>query len=329
MRVLVTGGAGYIGSHATRELIVRGHEVCVLDNLSRGHKEAVDKKSKLFIGDVGDSQLVKDILQNHQIDVVMHFAAYIEVAESVLDPEKYYNNNYRNTLVLLKAMSDVGVKRLVFSSTAAVYGRPSQNPVNEMQARSPISPYGQSKVMTEDAIDECRKSDGLGYSVLRYFNVAGAHPDGTIGEDHTPESHLVPRVLRSALNEKNQISIFGTDYPTPDGTCVRDYIHIMDLIAAHILAMEMTTPGKGDVFNLGSEKGFSVREVIKACERATNKKLPYTEEGRRSGDPAFLVADSQKARQVLRWQPKYPDIETIINHAWQWHRTHPNGFRSK
>lgn len=329
MRILITGGAGYIGSHAVRETLEAGHQVWVLDDLSYGHRKAVDPRAELIIGNTGDHDLVVRALRGHHIDAVMHFAANIEVAESVADPQKYYHNNFVNSLALFKAMAEAGVRRLVFSSTAAVYGTPEKTPIDETQMRNPINPYGRSKMMTEMAIEDYSKAYGLGYTIFRYFNVAGAHPDGTIGEDHHPESHLIPRVLAGALDSSVPVKIFGTDYPTPDGTCLRDYVHVVDLARAHALAIEKTEPGRGDVFNLGSESGFSVREVIAACEKATGHKLTVVEEARRAGDPPSLVATSRKAKQVLGWKPQYTDMETIVKHAWRWHFHHPHGYRTE
>jgi UDP-glucose 4-epimerase len=329
MRILITGGAGYIGSHAVRETLDGGHQVWVLDDLSHGHRKAVDPRAELILGSTGDSELVVRILKSHHIEAVIHFAANIEVAESVSDPEKYYHNNFVNSLSLLKSMNEAGVRRLVFSSTAAVYGTPQKTPIDEKQPRDPINPYGRSKMMTEMAIEDYSHAYGLGYTIFRYFNVAGAHPDGKMGEDHHPESHLIPRVLAGALDAKVPVKIFGTDYPTPDGTCLRDYVHVVDLARAHVLAVEKTVPGKGDVFNLGSESGFSVREVIAACEAATGKKLTVKEEPRRAGDPPSLVASSRKAKDVLGWVPEFPDMKTIVSHAWRWHFHHPHGYRSE
>ncbi|MGZ3743899.1 MAG: UDP-glucose 4-epimerase GalE [Pseudobdellovibrionaceae bacterium] len=328
MRVLITGGAGYIGSHAVRETLAQGHQVEVLDDLSNGHREAVDPKAELIVGSTGNEELLLNILSHHRIDVVMHFAANIEVAESVADPEKYYQNNFVHSLCLLRAMRRAQVLRLVFSSTAAVYGTPKKVPIEETQERNPINPYGRSKMMTEMAIEDYSRAYGLGYTILRYFNVAGAHPDGSIGEDHHPETHLIPRILSVALNPQHPVKIYGTDYPTPDGTCLRDYVHVMDLVRAHVLAIENTQPGHGEVFNLGSEKGFSVREVIQACEQATAIKLPVREEGRRPGDPPALVASNHKARETLKWHPQHPEIQSIVAHAWQWHSLHPSGYQS-
>lgn len=325
MRVLVTGGAGYIGSHAVRELVNAGHSVTVLDNLSNGHEEAVDPRATLIIGSTANADLLAQRLHAHQIEAVMHFAADIEVGESVLDPYKYYQNNFANSLNLLHAMMKLGIKKFVFSSTAAVYGNPERTPIEENQRRHPINPYGRSKMMTEMAIEDFCHAHGLGYTILRYFNVAGASPDASIGEDHKPESHLIPRILHAARDE-GEVKIFGTDYDTKDGTCIRDYVHVVDLARAHVLALENMEEGKGNVYNIGSENGFSVREVIAACEKVVGKKLKVVENGRRPGDPAVLVASSQKIRKELNWKPVYPGIQTIVGHAWHWHSTHPTGY---
>jgi UDP-glucose 4-epimerase len=337
MKILVTGGAGYIGSHAVRALLADGHEVTVLDNLLHGHREAiqpVNGKSALLIeGSTGEVSAVVKLLKSRQIETVLHFAADIEVGESVIDPGKYYLNNFSNSVQLFTAMVEAGVKKIVFSSTAAVYGEPEKNPVEESQARAPINPYGRSKMMTEMALEDFSRAHDFGYAILRYFNVAGASPDATIGEDHQPESHLIPRILATARDQgdstKNQtVKIFGTDYPTRDGTCLRDYIHVCDLVDAHLLALKNLKPGSGEVYNLGSENGFSVREVIAACERVTGKKLQVIEEPRRAGDSAVLVATSEKIRKQLGWARKFPDLETIVSHAWKWHSSHPHGYRS-
>lgn len=326
MKVLVTGGAGYIGSHATRALIEAGHEVVVLDNLSHGHREAVDPRAQFVKGDVADRELVRKTLQQNSIEAVMHFAADIEVGESVTNPNKYYLNNYVSPLVLLNVMREIGVKKIVFSSTAAVYGTPVEVPIREDHQRQPINPYGRSKLMMEFALEDFARAYGMGYMVLRYFNVAGAHPDGTIGEDHKPESHLIPRILEAARAPEVTLPIYGTDYATPDGTCIRDYIHVQDLVAAHILALSKIELGTGRAYNLGSESGFSVREVIRACESVTRKKINVAENPRRAGDPDRLVASSDRIRKELGWVRQYPDLETIIAHAWNWHCSHPQGF---
>lgn len=325
MRVLVTGGAGYIGSHAVRELVNTGHTVTVLDTLAKGHREAVDPRASLIVGSTADEDLLVQRLHAHQIEAVMHFAANIEVGESVKDPYSYYQNNFSHTLSLLRAMTKTGVKKLVFSSTAAVYGTPEKTPVDETQPRAPINPYGRSKMMAEMAIEDFSRAHGLGYTILRYFNVAGASPDAGIGEDHNPESHLIPRILQAA-RDGGEVDIFGTDYPTPDGTCVRDYVHVVDLCQAHLLALANLKAGEACVYNIGSEKGFSVREVILACEKVVGRKLTVNTGPRRAGDPAVLIASSEKIRAQLHWRPRYPQLMTIVQHAWHWHSTHPLGY---
>lgn len=325
MKVLVTGGAGYIGSHAVRELCDHGHQVVVLDNLSKGHHEAIDSRAAFIGGSTDDIDLVVNKIKLHGIEAVMHFAADIEVGESVTDPLKYYQNNFANSLYLLEALNICGIKKFVFSSTAAVYGNPESTPIFETAVRNPINPYGRSKMMMEMALEDASKAYGLGYTILRYFNVAGASPDATIGEDHRPESHLIPKIL-TAAREGKAVKIFGTDYETPDGTCIRDYVHVVDLVRAHILALEKIEEGKGNIYNLGSENGFSVREVIAACERVTGKKILVEEVERRAGDPAILVASSKKIKNELGWERKYPEMETIVAHAWNWHTSHPNGY---
>lgn len=325
MRILVTGGAGYIGSHAVRELINNGHSVTVLDNLSKGHEEAIDPRATFLEGSTANLEMLVQRLHAHQIEAVMHFAADIEVGESVSDPYKYYLNNFSNSLNLLHAMKLSGVKKIVFSSTAAVYGNPERTPIQEDQRRNPINPYGRSKMMTEMAIEDFCKAYGMGYTILRYFNVAGASPDASIGEDHQPESHLIPRILHAARDE-GEVSIFGTDYDTADGTCIRDYVHVVDLARAHVLAIENMNQGEGRIYNIGSEQGFSVREVIRACETVVGKNLQVKECPRRPGDPAVLVASSSRLRTELGWEPLYPSIQTIVQHAWHWHSTHPHGY---
>lgn len=334
MRILVTGGAGYIGSHAVRRLLNEGHDVTVLDNLSHGHEwaiaaaaEGTGRQPRWIKGSTADRALVEKILRDQAIEGVMHFAAFIEVGESVQDPAKYYHNNFSAALSLMDAMVAVGVRRLVFSSTAAVYGNPASTPITEDQARLPINPYGRSKMMVELAIEDYAAAYGLGYAILRYFNVAGASPDGGIGEAHEPESHLIPRILSAAGGQESSIGIFGTDYDTRDGTCIRDYIHVDDLVAAHVLAMEKIQPGMGKAYNLGSERGFSVREVIAACERVTGMSLKVEEKPRRPGDPAILVASSSRIRSELGWERRYPDLETIVSHAWKWHHERMQLFR--
>lgn len=325
MRVLVTGGAGYIGSHAVRELINAGHSVTVLDNLTKGHEEAVDPRATFIHGTTSSYELLIQRIHAHQIEAVMHFAADIEVGESVMDPYKYYDNNFSKTLTLLRAMIKSGVKKIVFSSTAAVYGNTERTPIQEDQPRNPINPYGRSKMMTEMAIEDFCTAYGLGYTIMRYFNVAGASPDASLGEDHQPESHLIPRILMAA-RDGGEVNIFGTDYNTKDGTCVRDYVHVVDLARAHVLALEQMREGSGTIYNIGSESGFSVREVIQACEAVTGRDIKIKEGPRRAGDPAVLVASSVKLRRELKWEALYPDIRTIVQHAWHWHSTHPHGY---
>lgn len=327
MKTLVTGGAGYIGSHAVRALLKAGHEVVVLDDLSHGNPDAVKSAASgsgkivpLIVGSTADRDLVTNLLRKHQIDGVMHFAAFIEVGESVADPAKYYRNNVSGALSLMEAMKEAHVHRLVFSSTAAVYGDPASTPITENQLRAPINPYGRSKMMVELAIEDFAHAYGLGFAILRYFNVAGADPDALIGEQHEPESHLIPRILNAARGKASAINIFGTDYPTPDGTCIRDYIHVEDLVEAHLLAMSSIRPAQGQAYNLGSESGFSVREVIQTVERVTGFRIPVEEKPRRAGDPAVLIASSEKIRKELGWKRKYPDLDTIVRHAWNWHQ---------
>ncbi len=325
MKVLVTGGAGYIGSHAVRELLDAGHNVVVLDNLSKGHEEAIDERAAFIRASTQDIDLVVNKLKLHEIEAVMHFAADIEVGESVTDPYKYYQNNFANSLFLLEALQICGIKKFVFSSTAAVYGDPERTPIQESDLRNPINPYGRSKMMMEMVLEDACKAYGIGYTILRYFNVAGASPDAKIGEDHTPESHLIPRIL-TAAREGTSVKIFGSDYETKDGTCIRDYVHVVDLVRAHVLALEKIVHGKGNVYNLGSENGFSVREVIASCERVTGRRIVVEESQRRAGDPATLVASSRKIKEELGWERKYPDMDTIVAHAWNWHSSHPDGY---
>jgi UDP-glucose 4-epimerase len=328
MSVLVTGGAGYIGSHITRELLDEDYRVVVLDDLSHGHREAVDPRAIFVEGATADFDALVNILKKNKIEAVMHFAANIEVGESVVNPYAYYSNNFSNSLNLLRALHEAGVRRLVFSSTAAVYGDPGIALIDETHPRAPINPYGRSKMMVELALEDFANAYGLGYATLRYFNVAGAHPDGTIGEDHRPESHLIPRILQGARSGHAEIRVFGTNYPTPDGTCVRDYVHVVDLARAHILALRAIKPSCGEIFNVGSQKGFSVREVVAACEKVTGIRIKQIEGDRRAGDPAILVASSRKIRSMLGWSAMYPDLESIVCHAWNWHTRRPNGYSS-
>lgn len=327
MNILVTGGAGYIGSHAVRLLQSAGHEVWVYDNLSYGHREAVPA-GKLIEGNVGDRERVTSALKQHSIDAVMHFAAFALVGESVAEPNKYYQNNVIETLNLLEAMRDADVNRFVFSSTTATYGVPETIPITEQERQEPINPYGFSKLVIEKALADYAHAYGWGYAALRYFNAAGASPDGEIGEDHKPESHLIPIILQVALGQRENISIFGEDYPTPDGTCIRDYIHVHDLGSAHIKALELLKDGEGLQLNLGTGRGNSVREVIDACREVTGHEIPTIVGERRPGDPPELVANSDKAQKTLDWKPKYMDIRETVETAWNWHKSHPNGYAS-
>ncbi|MFN8790695.1 MAG: UDP-glucose 4-epimerase GalE [Bdellovibrionales bacterium] len=329
MNVFVTGGAGYIGSHTVRCLLDRGHSVVVYDDLSHGHQEAVDSRAEFRLGSLQDTKMIRHLLQRFQVDAVLHFAAFIEVGESVRQPGLYYHNNVVGTLNLLRAMNDQKVRKIVFSSTAAVYGNPERTPIQEMDPCFPINPYGRSKWMSEMIIHDFHRAYEFSAAILRYFNVAGAWPEGGMGEDHQPESHLIPRILKSALNTQEPVRIFGVDYPTPDGTCLRDYLHVVDLAQAHILALENLGPQQFDVFNVGSQSGFSVREVVSVCEEVIGKRLSVIEEPRRPGDPAVLIASQEKIRQVLNWNPRFPRLHDIVTHAWNWHRTHPEGYRSR
>jgi UDP-glucose 4-epimerase len=325
MRLLVTGGAGYIGSVVAAQLRDAGHDVTVLDSLQRGYREAVPDGCEFIQADLLDEPATADAVARG-FDGVLHFAALALVAESVEHPERYYRNNVVGTLNLLDAMRAAGVRRLVFSSTCATYGEPDEVPIHEDVPTAPVNAYGASKLAADRLIaDECR-AHGLGAISLRYFNVAGA--SGPLGEDHEPETHLIPLILRAAAGLRDHVSIFGTDYPTPDGTAVRDYIHVEDLAAAHALALEATAPGTHQILNLGNGNGFSVREVIEAARRVTGREIRAVEEGRRAGDPPMLVAASERIRDVLGWRPRKPEIETMIADAWAWHQANPDGYRS-
>lgn len=327
MRVLVTGGAGYVGSHCLRRLLAAGHEAVVYDNLYQGHRAAVPA-GLLIEGDLADEAKLTGALRERKIDAVMHFAALALVGESVQKPELYYRNNVLGSFHLLEAMRHAGVNRIVFSSTTATYGTPKKMPIAETTPQQPINPYGFSKLVVEHMLDDYATAHGFAFAALRYFNAAGAAPDGKIGEDHTPESHLIPIVLQVALGQRDSISIFGEDYPTPDGTCVRDYVHVEDLASAHLAALERLQPGKGIKVNLGTGRGYSVREVVAACRRITGHAIPVIQGPRRAGDPPELIADARLARQLLDWQPKYTTIESIVETAWRWHQAHPRGYKS-
>jgi len=324
VNVFVTGGAGYIGSHVVRLLLEAGHRVRVYDNLSEGHAAAVPEET-LVRGDLMDAQRLVEAL-DEGFDCVMHFAAHCYVGESMINPEKYYITNVVAGLRLLTAMRQAGVRRIVFSSSAATYGEPEQIPITEEHPQNPINAYGQTKLDFEHALGFYAGAYGLGYASLRYFNAAGAAPDGAIGEDHDPETHLVPVVLQVALGQRKSVQIFGTDYPTRDGTCVRDYIHVCDLAQAHILAMERIEPGKGGWYNLGNGSGYTVREVLQVARKVTGRKIPAEVGPRRPGDPPELVASSEKIMRELGWKPRYPDLEMIVETAWRWHEAHPDGY---
>jgi len=321
--ILVTGGAGYIGSHAVLALKNAGYGVIILDNLVYGHRDLVEKilQVELVVGDTSDRSMLDQLFKTHEIAAVMHFSAYAYVGESVTDPAKYYRNNVIGTLTLLEAMLAANIKKFVFSSTCATYGMPEFVPITEDHPQNPINPYGATKLMVERILTDFHAAYDFQSVRFRYFNAAGADPNGNLGEDHNPETHLIPLVLDAALGKRESISIFGTDYPTPDGTCIRDYIHVTDLASAHILGLEyLLSNGESEVFNLGNGSGFSVREVIETVSQVTGKQIKSVECDRRPGDPAVLVGSSDKASKILGWQPEYPDIEDIIAHAWQWHQ---------
>ena len=319
MKILVTGGAGYIGSHATYLLIERGFDVVVVDNLSTGHREAVHEKAKFYAGDIGDYKFISNVLKEENIDGVIHFAAFSLVGESMENPYKYYENNVAKTNNLLKAMVDFDVKNIVFSSTAATYGEPKTIPILESDETNPTNVYGETKLSMEKMIKWYNKAYGLKYVCLRYFNVAGAHSSGEIGEAHNPETHLIPIILQVASGRRDKISVYGDDYDTKDGTCIRDYVHVIDLVDAHIKAIEYLFNGsESDVFNLGSGEGFTVYEMIEAARKVTGDEIPLVVAVRRAGDPAKLIASSEKAREKLGWKPKFEDINIMIKDAWNW-----------
>ncbi|HAA33123.1 MAG TPA: UDP-glucose 4-epimerase GalE [Cyanobacteria bacterium UBA8553] len=321
--ILVTGGAGYIGSHTVLALQSAGYEVIILDNLVYGHQDLVEEvlQAKLVIGDTSDRQLLDRLLSSENIAAVMHFAAYGYPGESVIDPEKYFYNNVVGTLTLLQAMRAASVKKFVFSSTCATYGVPHTLPIPESHIQQPINPYGASKLMVERMLFDFDTAYNFKSFCLRYFNAAGAHPLGLLGEDHTPEAHLIPLVLLTALGKRESISIFGTDYPTDDGTCIRDYIHVCDLAQAHVLALDyLLKGGNTNVFNLGNGNGFSVKQVIETARAVTGQEIKVVECDRRPGDPPILVGSGEKARKILGWHPQYPNLSEILAHAWQWHQ---------
>lgn len=326
MNVLVIGGAGYVGSHSVRLLQRAGHEVWVLDNLCFGHRDAVPE-GRLIEGDLLDGPFLRQVMADKRIEAVMHFAAFAYVGESVENPAKYYRNNVVGSVTLLDAMVEAGVKRIVFSSTTATYGEPKKMPITEEFPQQPINPYGFTKLVIENALRDYARAYGVAYAALRYFNAAGASPDGDLGEDHDPETHLIPIVLQVALSQRETITVFGDDYPTPDGTCIRDYVHVDDLGRAHVAALDHLRPGEGIEVNLGTGRGTSVRQVIDACRRVSGHPIPEQIGPRRPGDPPELVADSSKAQRVFNWKPQYTNIESIVATAWNWHKNHPQGFR--
>ena len=328
MRILVVGGAGYIGSHTVRLLLDRGHEVTVYDSLVFGHRKAVPE-DRLVVGDLAETARLDQVFVSQRVEAVIHFAAFAYVGESVRDPAKYYHNNLANTLTLLDCLRRHGVPRIVFSSTCATYGQPEEVPITERESQKPINPYGRTKLMMEWVLADYAHAYGLGYAALRYFNAAGARADGSIGEDHDPETHLIPLVLQTALGQRSHIEVFGTDYPTPDGTCVRDYIHVDDLAEAHLLALEQIKPSQGLHYNVGTGRGYSVREVVHTAEEVTGKPIPVKEVARREGDPPRLVASADKIRQELGWQPRYSELRPILETAWNWHRNHPKGYNDR
>jgi UDP-glucose 4-epimerase len=324
MQILVVGGAGYIGSHMVKLLSSAGTDVVTLDNLENGYRDAVTVGTFVH-ADLADTKALDDLFKQYQFDGVMHFASYIQVGESIKQPTKYYRNNVSNTLNLLDAMDTHGVKNFIFSSTAAIFGEPDYTPIDEMHPKRPINPYGQSKLMIEKILADFGSAYGLRSICLRYFNAAGADPDGQLGERHDPETHLIPLILQAASGRRDAISVFGRDYDTPDGTCIRDYIHIVDLCQAHLLALNALLNGaESNAYNLGNGNGFSVQEVIDMAQKVTGKDIKVVDGPRRGGDPAILVADATRAKKELGWQPEFFELETIIEHAWHWELSHFN-----
>lgn len=327
MSIAVLGGAGYIGSHTVQALVKKGEKVVVIDNLLTGHRKAVHEEALFYKGDIRDKAFLKNVFEKEEITAVVHFAASSLVGESVSNPLKYFNNNVYGTQIVLEVMAELDVKNIVFSSTAATYGEPEQIPILETTVTNPKNPYGESKLMMEKMMKWSDEAHGIRFVALRYFNVAGASLDSSIGEDHQPETHLVPIILETALNKRNQVAVFGDDYETPDGTCIRDYVHVVDLSEAHVLALSYLQKGeKSDVFNLGSSNGFSVKEMIEAARIVTGREIPAVIAKRRAGDPGILVASSEKAQAILGWQPLYTNVKTILETAWKWHQSHPNGY---
>ena len=327
MAILVCGGAGYIGSHTVYQLVEKGESVVIVDNLQTGHLDAVNPKAKFYEGDIREAAVLDKIFTENKIDAVVHFAANSLVGESMTNPLKYFNNNVDGMQVLLEAMVRHGVDKIVFSSTAATYGEPERIPIMEDDRTEPTNPYGQSKLIMEKMMKWVSLANGIRYVSLRYFNAAGAIEDGSIGEDHNPETHLIPLILQVPLGKREHITIFGDDYPTPDGTCLRDYIHVLDLADAHVLAVDyLRKGGESNIFNLGNGQGFSVKEMIEAAEEATGHDIKVEIGQRRAGDPAQLIASSEKARSVLGWKPRFTDVRAVIGTAWKWHQQHPEGY---
>lgn len=327
MAVLVCGGAGYIGSHCVYALVDAKEDVVVIDNLQTGHRDAIHPDAKFYQGDIRDREFLHRVFEENQIEAVIHFAANSLVGVSIHEPLAYYNNNVYGAVVLLETMERNGVKKIVFSSTAATYGEPENIPILETDRTEPTNPYGETKLAVEKMMKWADNAYGIKYIILRYFNVAGAQESGIIGEDHHPETHLIPLILQVPLQQRTHITVFGQDYETPDGTCIRDYIHVMDLVDAHILALDkLRGGGNSAVYNLGNGEGFSVKEVIEAARRVTGHPIPAELGQRRAGDPSKLIASSEKAKQDLGWRPRFNDIEEIIASAWQWHQSHPQGF---
>ena len=327
MAILVCGGAGYIGSHAVHALVEKGEQVIIVDNLQTGHRGALNPAAKFYEGDIRDAAVLDKIFTENKIEAVIHFAANSLVGESMEKPLLYFNNNVYGMQVLLEAMVRHGVDKIVFSSTAATYGEPKRVPIHEDDETCPTNTYGETKLTMEKMMKWVSRANGVRYVSLRYFNAAGALPDGSIGEDHKTETHLIPLILQVPTGRRDHITVFGDDYPTPDGTCLRDYIHVVDLADAHVLALEyLRKGGASDIFNLGNGQGFSVKEMIAAAEKATGRSIKVEIGARRAGDPAQLIASSEKARTVLGWKPKFTDVEQVIGTAWKWHESHPHGY---
>ena len=327
MAILVCGGAGYIGSHAVHALVEKGEQVVIVDNLQTGHRGALNPAAKFYEGDIRDAAVLDKIFTENKIEAVIHFAANSLVGESMEKPLLYFNNNVYGMQVLLEAMVKHGVDKIVFSSTAATYGEPKRVPIHEDDETNPTNTYGETKLTMEKMMKWVSRANGVRYVSLRYFNAAGALPDGSIGEDHKTETHLIPLILQVPTGRRDHITVFGDDYPTPDGTCLRDYIHVVDLADAHVLALEyLRKGGASDIFNLGNGQGFSVKEMIAAAEKATGRSIKVEIGTRRAGDPAQLIASSEKARTVLGWKPQFTDVEQVIGTAWKWHESHPHGY---